>query len=162
MILYLTKRKSGSWKQLVEKSKWSIVFDFCKPSWWNNFDEGNWVHASDCHSGSGLIGTPNLLVSAQGIPQINIVASDYVSHLENGYILEQLADFEEAAYYYLGQLKHWNQALIYLQLIRSEKIQGIFVAKWENDLGEIKCLKSDYFANWTWQLDTNQLELPQI
>ena len=44
--------------------------------------------------------------------RINIVASDYVSHLENGYILEQLADFEEAAYYYLGQLKHWNQALI--------------------------------------------------
>ena len=71
-----------------------------------------------------------------GIPQINIVASDYVSHLENGYILEQLVDFEEAAYYYLGQLKHWNQALIAaIDKIR-ENTGDRFVAKWENDLKE--------------------------
>ena len=71
-----------------------------------------------------------------GIPQINRRGSAYVTHLENGYILETLTDFEKAAYYYLGQLKHWNQALIAaIDKIR-ENTGDRFVDKWDNWLKE--------------------------
>ena len=35
-----------------------------------------------------------------GIPQINRVASEYVTHQENGYILKHLSDFEKGAYWW--------------------------------------------------------------
>ncbi|WP_128837345.1 accessory Sec system protein Asp1, partial [Streptococcus sp. DD11] len=60
---------------------------------------------------------PNLYTQiagiSAGIPQINLVPSDYVTHLRNGYILTSLSDLPAAADYYLDGLKHWNQALIY-------------------------------------------------
>lgn len=42
---------------------------------------------------------------------INHVASEYVTHQENGYILKHLSDFEKGAYYYLGQLNNWNRSI---------------------------------------------------
>ena len=73
-----------------------------------------------------------------GIPQINRVTSDYVTHLKNGYILEEVTQFEEAASYYLDQLKYWNQALIEaIEKIR-ENTGERFVEKWEHYLKEDK------------------------
>ena len=69
-----------------------------------------------------------------GIPQINRVTSDYVTHLKNGYILEEVTQFEEAASYYLDQLKYWNQALIEaIEKIR-ENTGERFIEKWEHYL----------------------------
>ena len=130
------KESQGAENKLVENQEMEYRFDFV-----NLLDETTLMReleytrlivdlSPEPHRYTQLAG-----ISA-GIPQINIVASDYVSHLENGYILEQLADFEEAAYYYLGQLKHWNQALIAaIDKIR-ENTGDRFVAKWENDLKE--------------------------
>ena len=73
-----------------------------------------------------------------GIPQINRVTSDYETHLKNGYILEEVTQFEEAASYYLDQLKYWNQALIEaIEKIR-ENTGERFVEKWEHYLKEDK------------------------
>lgn len=73
-----------------------------------------------------------------GIPQINRVTSDYVTHLKNGYILEEVTQFEEARSYYLDQLKYWNQALIEaIEKIR-ENTGERFVEKWEHYLKEDK------------------------
>lgn len=73
-----------------------------------------------------------------GIPQINRVTSDYVTHLKNGYILEEVTQFEEASSYYLDQLKYWNQALIEaIEKIR-ENTGERFVEKWEHYLKEDK------------------------
>ena len=46
-----------------------------------------------------------------GIPQINRVASEYVTHQENGYILKHLSDFEKGALpTYLGPVwNNWNR-----------------------------------------------------
>lgn len=71
-----------------------------------------------------------------GIPQINVSPSDYVSHLENGYILEDITDFEAAANYYLGQLKHWNQALIFAIAKIKAYTGDQLIQKWENWLKE--------------------------
>lgn len=71
-----------------------------------------------------------------GIPQIHQVASAYVTHLENGYLLESLADFENAADHYLGQLKYWNQALVAtIDKIR-EHTGDRLIQRWESWLEE--------------------------
>lgn len=71
-----------------------------------------------------------------GIPQINRVASEYVTHQENGYILKHLSDFEKGAYYYLGQLNNWNRSLIYSIEKIKENTGDRLVQKWENWLKE--------------------------
>ena len=130
------KESQGAENKLVENQEIEYRFDFV-----NLLDETTLMReleytrlivdlSSEPHRYTQIAG-----ISA-GIPQINIVTSDYVSHLENGYILERLSDFEEAACYYLGQLKNWNQALIAaIDKIR-ENTGDRFVAKWEDDLKE--------------------------
>ena len=58
---------------------------------------------------------PNLYTQiagiSAGIPQINLVGSDYVTHLQNGYILDSISDLPTAADYYLEGLKNWNPGL---------------------------------------------------
>ena len=71
-----------------------------------------------------------------GIPQINRVASEYVTHQENGYILKHLSDFEKGAYYYLGQLNNWNRSLIYSIEKIKENTGDRLVQKWEDWLKE--------------------------
>ena len=73
-----------------------------------------------------------------GIPQINRHESEYVTHLQNGYILSDLSEFSKAGHYFLDTLKHWNQALIYsIDKIR-QNTGDQFVDKWEKWLEEAK------------------------
>lgn len=88
---------------------------------------------------------PNLYTQiagiSAGIPQINMVGSDYVTHLQNGYILDSISDLPTAADYYLEGLKNWNQALIY----SIEKIHhntGLeLIGRWEQWLKEAENAK---------------------
>ena len=88
---------------------------------------------------------PNLYTQiagiSAGIPQINLVSSDYVTHLQNGYILDSISDLPTAADYYLEGLKNWNQALIY----SIEKIHhntGLeLIGRWEQWLKEAENAK---------------------
>lgn len=71
-----------------------------------------------------------------GLPQINLKASDYVSHLENGYIISEIAQLHQALDYYLKGLQHWNQALIHsVNKIRANTGQEL-INKWEQWLKE--------------------------
>ena len=73
-----------------------------------------------------------------GIPQINLHESEYVTHLQNGYILKDLSEFSKAGHYFLDTLEHWNQALIYsIDKIR-QNTGDQFVDKWEKWLEEAK------------------------
>ncbi|KXT77735.1 accessory Sec system protein Asp1 [Streptococcus sp. DD13] len=66
-----------------------------------------------------------------GIPQINQVASEYVDHLKNGYVIEELDELCVAFGHYLSKLKPWNEALIYaVQKIRENTGQRV-IEKWE-------------------------------
>lgn len=73
-----------------------------------------------------------------GIPQINLHESEYVTHLQNGYILSDLSEFSKAGHYFLDTLDRWNQALIYsIDKIR-QNTGDQFVDKWEKWLEEAK------------------------
>lgn len=73
-----------------------------------------------------------------GIPQINIAESEYVSHLQNGYILSDLSEFSKAGHYYLDTLDNWNRALIYSIDKIKQNTGNQFVAKWEKWLEEAR------------------------
>lgn len=45
-----------------------------------------------------------------GVPQINSVKTEYVEHKKNGLILENEKNIEQSLRYYLGRLKHWQEA----------------------------------------------------
>ncbi|MBP2622967.1 accessory Sec system protein Asp1 [Streptococcus oricebi] len=73
-----------------------------------------------------------------GLPQINLVASEYVSHLENGYILSEIAELPQVANYYLEGLKNWNQALVYsIDKIAQHTGQQL-IERWQTWLGEVE------------------------
>ena len=48
-----------------------------------------------------------------GIPQLNRVETEYVSHLKNGFIVDSDISLSKAYHYYLDTLVNWNHALIY-------------------------------------------------
>lgn len=79
--------------------------------------------------------TPDVYIQiasiSAGIPQINRVQTEYVTHLENGYILTNPEQFEEPAHYYLDQLKYWNEALIHAINKIRENTGSRFLAKWK-------------------------------
>ena len=79
--------------------------------------------------------TPDVYIQiasiSAGIPQINLVETEYVKHLENGYIIQNPQEFDEPAHYYLDQLKYWNEALVHaIEKIR-ENTGNRFVEKWQ-------------------------------
>ena len=83
---------------------------------------------------------PNLYTQiagiSAGIPQINLVASDYVTHLQNGYILDSISQLAVATDYYLQGLKNWNQALIYsIEKIKLNTGHQV-IKRWEKWLKE--------------------------
>ena len=47
------------------------------------------------------------------IPQINMHQSSYVTHLENGFLINSYADITTALDYFLSTLKHWNGAFTF-------------------------------------------------
>lgn len=48
-----------------------------------------------------------------GVPQVNRVSSEYVTHGENGWILEELSDLPEVLTYYFDGLTNWNKSLVH-------------------------------------------------
>lgn len=83
---------------------------------------------------------PNLYTQiagvSAGIPQINAQASEYVTHLENGYIVSHFEELHKGADHFLGQLKYWNQALIDSVEKIKENTGDRLIEKWENWLRE--------------------------
>lgn len=83
---------------------------------------------------------PNLYTQiagiSAGIPQINMIETEYVEHLKNGYILEGLEDLPSALTYYLETLKAWNESLIYSVQKIKENTGLQMVQKWEGWLRE--------------------------
>lgn len=47
-----------------------------------------------------------------GIPLILKGTSDYVAHLKNGYIVDQVTELAEVLAFYMDGLKNWNEALV--------------------------------------------------
>lgn len=83
-----------------------------------------------------LSDTPDVYIQiasiSAGIPQINRVATEYVTHLENGYILTNPEQFDDPAHYYLDQLKYWNEALVHsIDKIRANT-GSRFLDKWQH------------------------------
>ena len=72
-----------------------------------------------------------------GIPQINKVKTEYVSHKKNGYLLENIADFAQATHYYLDSLQVWNDALIHSIEKIKEHTGEQFLIKLEKWLEEV-------------------------
>lgn len=72
-----------------------------------------------------------------GIPQINRVKTEYVSHQKNSYLLENIADFAQAAHYYLDSLQVWNDALIHSIEKTKEHTGEQFLIKLEKWLEEV-------------------------
>ena len=64
-----------------------------------------------------------------GIPQINMVATDYVESFKNGYIIHSLSELKEAYDYYLLTLRNWNESLVYSVSKIGEYTSGSVVKK---------------------------------
>lgn len=71
-----------------------------------------------------------------GIPQINAVASDYVVHQENGWIVHNQEDLQEAIGYYLEGLSNWNKSLVYTVQKMGDYTSGRVIEQWKELLKE--------------------------
>lgn len=69
-----------------------------------------------------------------GIPQINRVASEYVSHQKNGWILASLEELSLALDYYLTGLSNWNKALVHTVQKMSNYSSGELLEQWKKYL----------------------------
>ncbi|WP_159591324.1 accessory Sec system protein Asp1 [Streptococcus halichoeri] len=69
-----------------------------------------------------------------GIPQINRVATDYVTHQKNGWILESLDDLDLAFDYYFTGLANWNRALVDTVQKMADYTSGQLLAQWKRYL----------------------------
>lgn len=69
-----------------------------------------------------------------GIPQINRVASDYVTHQKNGWVLSPLAELDLALDYYFTGLSNWNRALVYTVQKMSDYSSGQLLEQWKRYL----------------------------
>ncbi|MBM7636168.1 accessory Sec system protein Asp1 [Streptococcus saliviloxodontae] len=74
-----------------------------------------------------------------GIPQINAVKSDYVTHQENGWILDDFNQLDQAVQYYFDGLANWNRSLVYAVQKMGDYTSGRLLAEWltllENERG---------------------------
>ncbi|MBZ6003533.1 accessory Sec system protein Asp1 [Leuconostoc gelidum subsp. aenigmaticum] len=76
-----------------------------------------------------------------GLPQINLTESAYVVDKENGLIIDNIDQLEDALAYYLDALQHWNEALVY-NVAQIEKYSG------ENNVQRwIQLLEDNYEKN---------------
>ncbi|MBM7643487.1 accessory Sec system protein Asp1 [Streptococcus loxodontisalivarius] len=66
-----------------------------------------------------------------GVPQINQVTSDYVSHQENGWILEDLTELNQAIGYYFDGLANWNASLVYAVQKMGDYTSGRLLTEWK-------------------------------
>ena len=79
--------------------------------------------------------TPDLYLQIAGIsaglPMILGAESRYVTHRENGWILEDEAETEEALRFFLAGLGNWNRALVTSLRKISDYTNGNIVKKWK-------------------------------
>ncbi|WP_449449867.1 accessory Sec system protein Asp1 [Streptococcus suis] len=66
-----------------------------------------------------------------GIPQINRVPSEYVSHMENGWIIRNMEELSTAVGYYFDGLSNWNRSLVYTVQKMGDYTSGKIIAKWK-------------------------------
>ncbi|WP_281254361.1 accessory Sec system protein Asp1 [Streptococcus penaeicida] len=69
---------------------------------------------------------------SSGIPQINQVQTDYVTHKENGYIVEDIKGIEKGLSYFFKGLSHWNRSLVYSIEKIAENTGPALIDKWKN------------------------------
>ncbi|MFS1664260.1 accessory Sec system protein Asp1 [Streptococcus sp. zg-JUN1979] len=72
-----------------------------------------------------------------GIPQINSVKTEYVTHLKNGWILTEPKDVTKAIHYYFDGLRNWNDALVYAVEKMGDYTSGKLLARWKEELKTI-------------------------
>ncbi|AXJ14020.1 accessory Sec system protein Asp1 [Streptococcus pluranimalium] len=66
-----------------------------------------------------------------GVPQINRIETDYVSHLKNGWIIKDEADLKTAITYYFDGLTNWNKSLVYAVQKMGDYTSGKLLKQWE-------------------------------
>ena len=69
-----------------------------------------------------------------GIPQINHVQTEYVSHQKNGWIARTEEELEKAVHYYFNGLRHWNDSLVYAVEKMGAYTSGQLLARWKEAL----------------------------
>ncbi len=68
-----------------------------------------------------------------GIPQVNYRFTRYVQHKKNGYIIQNIHYVTGALEYYLSELVHWNEALVYCVKEIEKYTSGSLVSVWKMD-----------------------------
>lgn len=66
-----------------------------------------------------------------GIPQVNVVESNYVKDQENGLIISGVDQLSSSIDYYFDQLMNWNRALIYAINRIAENNSGELIRQWQ-------------------------------
>lgn len=66
-----------------------------------------------------------------GIPMINSTDSSYIVHQKNGWIIKDKTELLEVMHYYLDELSHWNEALVYSVAQLKKYTDGAIVHKWK-------------------------------
>ncbi|MTB57708.1 accessory Sec system protein Asp1 [Streptococcus uberis] len=66
-----------------------------------------------------------------GVPQINVVESEYVEHQKNGWILRDTQELSLAMSYYFDGLANWNASLVYAVEKMSEYTSGRLLERWK-------------------------------
>ncbi len=69
-----------------------------------------------------------------GIPQVNLVESQYVEHKKNGYIIGSIDNMSSALEYFLVGLAHWNEALVYSFQKRQRSTGEYLIQQWKEAL----------------------------
>lgn len=66
-----------------------------------------------------------------GIPQVNYRYTRYVQHQKDGYIIQNIHYITGALEYYLSELAHWNEALVYCVREIEKYTGGSLVQQWK-------------------------------
>lgn len=66
-----------------------------------------------------------------GIPQVNYRYTRYVQHQKDGYIIQNIHYITGALEYYLSELAHWNEALVYCVREIDRYTGGSLVQQWK-------------------------------
>lgn len=79
--------------------------------------------------------TPDLYTQiasiSAGVPQINRVKTDYVNHLKNGWVLDDIMQLPEAVHYYFDGLANWNASLVYAVQKMADYTSGRILKQWK-------------------------------
>lgn len=78
---------------------------------------------------------PNLYTQiasiSAGVPQINAVKTECVSHKENGWILADDKELSKAIHYYFDGLKNWNHSLVFSVQKMADYTSGRILEQWK-------------------------------